>query len=191
MKANKYMIMICLLLLGMSGKVLAQKGNTGDVRIAGKSVRKVDSLLQINLKIDLTGLTVKSNLAVDIIPVLSGMDAQTLRLPKLLVTGRIRHIVFQRMPETETARQREMRRYNKEEQYADYMARIPYEQWMERSSLSLVLDLCGCGWEVMEKHMVPVMSLDFRERVFEPRMAYIAPEYEAVKQRKLEGQRFP
>lgn len=25
MKANKYMIMICLLLLGMSGKVLAQK----------------------------------------------------------------------------------------------------------------------------------------------------------------------
>ena len=103
MKANKYMIMICLLLLGMSGKVLAQKGNTGDVRIAGKSVRKVDSLLQINLKIDLTGLTVKSNLAVDIIPVLSGMDAQTLRLPKLLVTGRIRHIVFQRMPETETA----------------------------------------------------------------------------------------
>lgn len=55
MKANKYMIMICLLLLGMSGKVLAQKGNTGDVRIAGKSVRKVDSLLQINLKIDLTG----------------------------------------------------------------------------------------------------------------------------------------
>ena len=121
MKANKYMIMICLLLLGMSGKVLAQKGNTGDVRIAGKSVRKVDSLLQINLKIDLTGLTVKSNLAVDIIPVLSGMDAQTLRLPKLLVTGRIRHIVFQRMPETETAGQREMRRYNKEEQYADYM----------------------------------------------------------------------
>ena len=182
--------MICLLLLGMSGKVLAQKGNTGDVRIAGKSVRKVDSLLQINLKIDLTGLTVKSNLAVDIIPVLSGMDAQTLRLPKLLVTGRIRHIVFQRMPETETAGQREMRRYNKEEQYADYMARIPYEQWMERSSLSLALDLCGCGWEVMEKHMVPVMSLDFRERVFEPRMAYIAPEYEAVKQRKLEGSAF-
>lgn len=190
MKTNKYMIMICLLLLGMSGKVLAQKGNTGDVRIAGKSVRKVDSLLQINLKIDLTGLTVKSNLAVDIIPVLSGMDAQTLRLPKLLVTGRIRHIVFQRMPETETAGQREMRRYNKEEQYADYMARIPYEQWMERSSLSLALDLCGCGWEVMEKHMVPVMSLDFRERVFEPRMAYIAPEYEAVKQRKLEGSAF-
>lgn len=52
MKANKYMIMICLLLFGMSGKVLAQKGNTGDVRIAGKSVRKVDSLLQINLKIN-------------------------------------------------------------------------------------------------------------------------------------------
>ena len=87
MKANKYMIMICLLLLGMSGKVLAQKGNTGDVRIAGKSVRKVDSLLQINLKIDLTGLTVKSNLAVDIIPVLSGMDAQTLRLPNCRAAG--------------------------------------------------------------------------------------------------------
>lgn len=190
MKANKYIIMICLLLFGMSGKVLAQKSNTGDVRIAEKSVQKADNSLQINLKIDLTNLTVKSNLAVDIIPIIIGNGEQTLHLPKLLVTGRTRHIVFQRMPENETTGQREILRHNKEEQYADYTVSIPYEQWMERSSLSLVLDLCGCEWEVMDKHIIPIMSLDFRERIFTPKMAYIAPEYEAVKQRKLEGSAF-
>lgn len=99
MKANKSVIMLCLLLFSISGNVFAQWENTGDVRIAEQSISKIDSLLKINLKIDLSDLAVQSNLAVDIIPVLLGRDEQTLRLPKLLVTGRNRHIVFQRMPQ--------------------------------------------------------------------------------------------
>ena len=134
MKANKSVIMLCLLLFSISGNVFAQWENTGDVRIAEQSISKIDSLLKINLKIDLSDLAVQSNLAVDIIPVLLGRDEQTLRLPKLLVTGRNRHIVFQRMPQKETEGQREVRRYNKKkEQYADYTIR-PIRNWTEFSS---------------------------------------------------------
>ena len=133
MKANKSVIMLCLLLFSISGNVFAQWENTGDVRIAEQSISKIDSLLKINLKIDLSDLAVQSNLAVDIIPVLLGRDEQTLRLPKLLVTGRNRHIVFQRMPQKETEGQREVRRYNKKEQYADYTISIPYQKWMGRA----------------------------------------------------------
>ena len=143
MKKNISILIACLMMCCVPGKLLAQWGNTGDVQVTEQSVRKVDSLLQVDLKICLTDLSVKSNLAVDIIPVLTGENGQSTLLPKLLVTGRNRHIVFQRMPRKEAGGLFEVRRRNKEEQYADYTASIPYEKWMGHSSLSVVLDLCG------------------------------------------------
>lgn len=188
MKANKSVIMLCLLLFSISGNVFAQWENTGDVRIAEQSISKIDSLLKINLKIDLSDLAVQSNLAVDIIPVLLGRDEQTLRLPKLLVTGRNRHIVFQRMPQKETEGQREVRRYNKEEQYADYTISIPYQKWMGRASLSLVLDLCGCGWDVLANKRMGVTDITINDQAdYIPVLAYRVPAKE-IKIRQKSGQ---
>ena len=190
MKANKSVIMLCLLLFSISGNVFAQWENTGDVRIAEQSISKIDSLLKINLKIDLSDLAVQSNLAVDIIPVLLGRDEQTLRLPKLLVTGRNRHIVFQRMPQKETEGQREVRRYNKKEQYADYTISIPYQKWMGRASLSLVLDLCGCGWDVLANKRMGVTDITINDQAdYIPVLAYKVPAKE-IKIRQKSGQAY-
>lgn len=178
MKMNKYtsFLIVCLWAFCMPGKLFAQWENAGDVRVVEQSVRKADSLLQVDLKIDLTELVVKSNLSVDVVPFLTGEDGQTARLPKLLVTGRVRHIIFRRMPEKETAGQREVRRYNKQAQYADYTASIPYEKWMGRSSLSVALDLCGCGWDHMaskQKELTDVTINDAADYV--PVLAYMIP----------------
>ena len=62
MKKNISILIACLMMCCVPGKLLAQWGNTGDVQITEQSVRKVDSLLQVDLKICLTDLSVKSNL---------------------------------------------------------------------------------------------------------------------------------
>ena len=64
MKKNISILIACLMMCCVPDKLLAQWGNTGDVQITEQSVRKVDSLLQVDLKICLTDLSVKSNLAV-------------------------------------------------------------------------------------------------------------------------------
>lgn len=174
----------------MPGRLSAQWGNTGDVRVTEQSVRKVDSLLQVDLRIDLTELNVKSNLAVEIHPVLTGSEEAREVLPNLLVTGRNRHIVFQRLPGRERDGQREMRRRNNKEQYADYMASIPYRKWMGRSSLSLALDLCGCGWDdLASKHqkLTDIIINDPADYV--PVLAYKVPAKE-IKVRQKEGSAF-
>lgn len=192
MKTNRYITITLglLLLFGVQVGIFAQTGNVGEVGVTDQSVRREDGMLLIDFKVDLARLTVKSNSAVDIIPILTGKDGRALRLPKLLVTGRTRHIMFQRLPRQHTDSLREVRRYNNTAQQAYYALSIPYEPWMERSSLSLVLDLCGCNWEVVQRDRLPVATIDFSDPVFNPRVSYIAPAYEAVKQRKQEGSAF-
>lgn len=189
MKINTYIsiIVACLITCCVPGRLFAQWENTGYVRITEQSVGQVDSLLWVDLKIDLTNLTVKSNLAVDIVPVLTGKNGQRTLLPKLLVTGRNRHIVFQRMPKKQTAGQREVRRYNKEEQYADYTAGIPYEKWMGRSSLSVVLDLCGCGWDDLASKSMDLTDIVINDPAdYVPILAYMVPAKE-IKVRHKSG----
>ena len=192
MYTNKYFaIAICLSMLSTPGRVSAQWENTGDVRIVEQSVQKAGDSLQIGLKIDLTDLNVRSSLAVEIIPLLSDAEERIFRLPNLLVTGRTRHILFQRLPKKEKAGQQEVRRNNNKEQYADYTVSIPYEKWMGRSSLSVALDLCGCGWDALASKRMDVTNITINGAAdYVPALAYKVPEYEAVKQRKLEGRAF-
>lgn len=192
MYTNKYFaIAICLSMLSTPGRVSAQWENTGDVRIVEQSVQKAGNSLQIGLKIDLTDLNVRSSLAVEIIPLLSDAEERIFRLPNLLVTGRTRHILFQRLPKKEKAGQQEVRRNNNKEQYADYTVSIPYEKWMGRSSLSVALDLCGCGWDALASKRMDVTNITINDAAdYVPALAYKVPEYEAVKQRKLEGRAF-
>lgn len=190
MKKNISILIACLMMCCVPDKLLAQWGNTGDVQVTEQSVRKVDSLLQVDLKICLTDLSVKSNLAVDIIPVLTGENGQSTLLPKLLVTGRNRHIVFQRMPRKEAGGLFEVRRRNKEEQYADYTASIPYEKWMGHSSLSVVLDLCGCGWDDLGSKQMDLRNIVINDPAdYVPVLAYMVPSKE-VKVRSKSGAAF-
>lgn len=188
MNTFKYtsIIIVCLLAF-LPGKLSAQLENSGNVRIAEQSVRKAGDSLHVNLKLDLTDLTVKSNLAVDIIPVLNGESGNTVLLPKLLVTGRDRHILYQRLPKKGKEGQREVRRCNKKEQQVKYTASLPYEKWMGHSSLAVVLDLCGCGWDKMDSSKMDIVDILINEPAdYVPVLAYKIPAKE-VKVRHKEG----
>ncbi len=191
MNTYKYtsIIIVCLLAF-LPGKLSAQLENSGNVRVIEQSVRKAGDSLHVDLKLDLTGLTVKSNLAVDIVPVLTGENGETVVLPKLFVTGRDRHILYRRLPKKRKEGQREVRRDNKKEQQTEYTACLPYEKWMGHSSLSVVLDLCGCGWDKTDSGKMDVADILINDLAdYVPVLAYKVPAKE-VKVRHKEGSAF-
>lgn len=165
--------------------------NSGKVLVRRQSVQRVDSFLTVDLTLDLTPLVVKSSQAVEVTPLLTG-GGQLDTLPTLLVNGRSRHLLYQRLPADERRAGYVVRRKADTPQTVEYNARIPFRPWMELSELTLVTDLCGCGWRVLQQASELVAQMDFREPepLPEPPLEYLAPMAEAVKSRSLEGSAF-
>lgn len=165
--------------------------NSGKVLVRRQSVQRVDSFLTVDLTLDLTPLVVKSSQAVEVTPLLRG-GGQLDTLPTLLVNGRSRHLLYQRLPADERRAGYVVRRKADSPQTVEYNARIPFRPWMELSELTLVTDLCGCGWRVLQQASELAAQMDFREPepLPEPPLEYLAPMAEAVKSRSLEGSAF-
>lgn len=169
-----------------------EKGeNSGTVLVCRQSVQHVDSFLVVDMTLDLTPLVVKSSRSVELTPLLTNGEYRD-TLPTLLVNGRSRHLLYQRLPAKKRDAEYVVRRMEKKSQTVEYNARIPFHPWMELSELTLVTDLCGCGWKVLQQGQEPVAQLDFREPepLPEPPLEYLAPMAEAVKSRSLEGSAF-
>ncbi|MDC7176295.1 DUF3868 domain-containing protein [Bacteroides cellulosilyticus] len=164
--------------------------NSGKVIVRQQSVQRVDSFLLIDLTLDLTPLIVKSSRSVELTPLLSGGGHQD-TLPAMLINGRTRHLLYQRLPAKKRNASYVVQRKGQTAQTMKYNVRIPYLPWMEQSELKLITDLCGCGWEVLQQSTEPVAQMDFREPE-EPQLLveYIAPKHEAVKTRQLAGSAF-
>ena len=164
--------------------------NSGKVIVRQQSVQRVDSFLLIDLTLDLTPLIVKSSRSVELTPLLSGGGHQD-TLPAMLINGRTRHLLYQRLPAKKRNASYVVQRKGQTAQTMKYNVRIPYLPWMEQSELKLITDLCGCGWEVLQQSTESVAQMDFREPE-EPQLLveYIAPKHEAVKTRQLAGSAF-
>ena len=68
----------------------------GQVKATDSRIVRKDGRLDVDLTLDLGGLDVRKSQAAEVIPVLlNGTD--TLKLPKLYVTGRTRHSLYERM----------------------------------------------------------------------------------------------
>ena len=113
--------------------------------IKQKLVERVDTSLMVNMTMDLSRLEVSSGQSVVYTPVIERGDS-IVALTPLIVNGRARHILYQRTDRNLTENKEfEIRRFNETEQTFDYHARVPFKKWMEKSEVSMVTDLCGCG----------------------------------------------
>ena len=183
MRKLLYYMALCACLL-VPGLLHAQIENTGKITLDTISLEKGNGL-EVYMRLNLGELYVNPGLSVEVTPLLLG-ESDTLALPPVLVNGRTRQLLYERGTHKNAPEYNQViRRRNRKEQLADYTAHVRYEEWMEQSHLLLVTDLCGCGWEVLQKD-----TMLFTRRVFEPKLVYIAPEYEAVKQRELVGSAF-
>ena len=163
----------------------------GTILIERKMVEKADSFLVVDMTVNISGIEVDRNRSVVCTPLIHHGDS--LRpLPPIVINGRDRHILYERQErKAEPGLSFVVRRQNKKEQRIDYHAHFPFSKWMEKSELSLVTDLCGCGWEALQNDSSVLFSINMADPILlVPQLAYAVPQPEPVKQRALEGRAF-
>lgn len=121
---------IIFVLLFISQQMYAQWENTGTVTADSVSVVWKPSM-DISMRLDLSDLYIKPDQSVEIIPLLQG-SKDTVQLPRILVNGRVRHLIYKREGEAGHADYlRVVRRHNGTAQYIDYSTWVIAEKWME------------------------------------------------------------
>ena len=154
------------LFLGACFLLSAQETGNNRLVIERKMVERADSWLVVDMTVDLSSLKVASDRSIQYLPTVRRGDSLAV-LPPLIVNGRARHILYERM---------------------DYHARVEFRDWMKKSELVMAIDTCGCGWEAIGNGEASLFPINIGEPfVLAPLMAYITPEAEAVKVRAKEG----
>lgn len=170
---------------------VAQKNEEKQILIRQQLVERIDSSLVVSMVIDLSDLDVASGKSMVYTPLIEREDSIT-ALPSLIVNGRSRHILYERTGRNPLEHgEFELRRRNGKEQTFDYHARIPFRKWMEKSEVSMVTDICGCGWKALQNEKEPLFSINMAPPVvLSPALAYVVPQVEKVKARVKEGSAF-
>ncbi len=134
---------------------------TSPVELTQHTAEKVGNDLVLKMNMDLSRLHVSKSQSVVLTPVVMKGDSLT-AFPSLVVNGRQRHVLYQRLKRPAT--EREMTAAQATATPVSYVASTPYAAWMKGARVMLVSDSCGCGWS----NLGPSAT---------QRVAYIDPEY--------------
>lgn len=145
--------------------------------------------IDIGMKIDLSDLYVDAENSVEITPLLAGKQ-DTLELPRILVNGRTRHLIYLRDKKRLYRNYITiLRRQNGKTQYTDYSTSVLAEPWMDGANLLLATELCGCDWKhIGSPEWMKVAQLNAPK--YEPLLSYIVPPKEEVKRRAKSGRAY-
>ena len=162
-----------------------------EIKVKDKIVEKSDGTLLIGMTLDFGETKVPSDRSLVCTPVITSGDSIRPLTPVIL-SGRDRHILYERTERTYTTHDEyELRREKGKPQTFEYTTRTPMAPWMKKSEVALVIDECGCGWEALQNDRLPLFPINMAEPVvLKPLLAYRTPEAEAVKARSIEGKAF-
>ena len=175
-----------LYMVGCTSFLYAQNPEEGTFLVKEKNAERVGNDLVITLKADISSLEISRNQSLVCTPLVESGDSVRALTP-IVINGKVRHILYERMERT-GKKELEIRRYNDTEQQVDYLARTPYADWMEKADVTLVMDDCGCGWKALSQNRDKLFALNFAEPVvIDPMLVYVKPAPEEVKARHLDG----
>ena len=164
---------------------LAQ-ANSDTLRVIESNVSRVGEDVIVDMKLDLSHIEVGRNRTLVYRPLLMKEDSVA-ELTPIIVNGRVRHIQYQRLERAEDfPNEIEIRRENGTEQTLDYHARVPFTDWMNKSEVVMVCDLCGCGWESLQNDRSSLFLVNLVHEPVVPAVLYITPLAE-VKVREKSG----
>ena len=154
-----------------------------------------DSLL-VNMDIDMTRLTLQTNRAQILTPVI-GSEHEEIELPKVMIQGTARNKAFERELELNDASYEDFLNnlpyaIVKPQGRLNYRMSIPFEPWMTDAFLDVEEDLCGCG-DYANVARVRVFEGPTQDIIAEPAyrvhpyLTYIRPEVEPLKRRQEIG----
>lgn len=116
---------------------------TSPVALTKKTAEKVGSDLVLKMNMDLSKLRVSKSQSVVLTPVVAKGDS-ICAFPSLVVNGRQRHVLYQRLKRPAT--ERELSVGTATATPVSYIGSTPYASWMKGARVMLVSDSCGCGW---------------------------------------------
>ncbi len=185
----KKLLCVLMALSAVQFSLSAQNRVTGEVKITQNRFELSDGRVYIDMDIDITGVNVYRNEAIGILPVIR-TDAREMELPEVLINGKNKSKQFRRTeamaPEMLTGENFHTvvnldRDYNGK---INYQTVVPYESWMETSTLSLQEDLFGCAGDVqfLEIRMMNALKLPEPEPVPPPVIVNVEERDEKVYQ---------
>ena len=162
------------------------QANSDTLRVVESNVSRVGEDVIVDMKLDLSHIEVGRNRTLVYRPLLMKEDSVA-ELTPIIVNGRVRHIQYQRLERAEDfPNEIEIRRENGTEQTLDYHARVPFTDWMNKSEVVMVCDLCGCGWESLQNDRSSLFPVNLVHGPVVPAVLYITPLAE-VKVREKSG----
>ncbi|WP_455672388.1 DUF3868 domain-containing protein [Phocaeicola sp.] len=155
--------------------------------ITSSQLYRMGEYLVVSMRVDITR-TIPSNESVVLIPQLNDSLGNFMQLPAIYINGRKQHIVFQREKARLEKGCEALKRQNDRLQIVRYLRSIPFSNWMQNSSLSLVEKECGCGVPLHTNtgfltHLRILPDIN-------PQLAFITPQVEEVKLREESGRAY-
>lgn len=175
--------LIIILLSFMGGSLAAL--NAQESAPAHSMTRKGKEF-NIGLNLNLSTLDVKSNRMVVLTPFVAG-ETDTLNLSSVGLMGRRRYFYYERnekrYPEVH---QNENFRAGENPDSFRWSESVPYEKWMDGSSLKLRKQVYGCCNDIIEESIMDLTQY----HDYHPEFKWIVPEAELEKIRHLKGSAF-
>lgn len=189
----KIVSIVCFFLITSVPSIQAQQKVTKPIEVVSAEIYQKGEDLFLTMELDLHRLKPGTQQEIVLTPVLVGGENRAV-LPEIVVYGKNRYKVNKRsmalqkkQPDLEKTAYQVLKSKKDLKKRVVYTQTLPYEDWMKNSSLIIEGDLCGCGkWEPLTEYKVA-------ERVsydFQPELAYIQPDFEAVKKRREDTEVF-
>lgn len=170
--------------IAVSGKT--QSAETGCLEVSSLNIAKTDSKMLVDILFDASSMKMKGNREIIYTPMLvNGGD--TLLMPSFVVAGRNRYYSHLRNDNQEAVPV-----YRPEELTSpiNYKFDAPFSPWMDTARLEVAAEECGCCSEPQGETVVPIANIDMTPKTFAPEYAYVSPEAEAVKMRKISARAY-
>lgn len=181
-------IFIIAVILSLS--IQAQRAVTeerGTVRTTTSSLYKAGKELVVSISMDITR-DLSPNESVVLVPIVSDSLEHRLELPPIYINSRKQHIVFLRETGRKDKAARALQRKNGDKQTMHYLQSVPFEQWMNQATLTLVEKSCGCGIPGTEDFTCIARLHPQSTPV--PQLAFLTPQVETSKIRTEKGSAF-
>ncbi len=189
---RKHFLYIPYYILALAGWMMMPFSAQAQEAAYGVSVEEVEisrarDSVRIAFRIGLDSLDIRSSRSLVLQPFFKG-EGGDCWLPAVEVMGRKRYLYYQRNGSLTYAGApcRVMKLGKDAPSQIAYQTALAYEPWMEGASLYLGEDECGCG-QVINTAQRPLAVADI---AWHPALAYIAPQVETVKSRRLSGQAY-
>lgn len=176
-----------LTIIALAGFITTAEAQTlSDVSVSKLKLIKDGANMNIDMDIDVSKLNVKNRRSVHLLPAFKN-DSNYVELSSIGIYSRGRYINYLRRDEGVFVGEK-VYKEGTEPDILNYTATIPYEQWMDGSTLLFIKRTCGCCQNLISEESSAIG--DFYIPIFSPKYKYIQPQPELSKERELSGSAF-